>query len=537
MSEGSLNLENGQNSESERRIFARFAECVPDFLYIYDLAERRFVFINQRIERVLGYSPEALLAMNEEALMTLVHLDDLPAVLETGKQLKTLSQDEIFESEFRVRQSNGKYCWLRFCNSVFVSEPDGSCREVIGTARDVSEEKRTETTLRESEERLSLLVESAKDYVIIAMDKDGFINMWNSGAERAFGYTREEILGQPVEILFTPEDREKGVPAKEMKIARENGTAADERWHVRKDGTRFYASGVLTLLRNSEIESFAKIAHDLTEHKQVTEQLQQANDALEARVAERTAQLERANNTLESEIAERRAAEQRIKRLLREIVQTQEGERRRIARDLHDELGQKLNVLAINLDVLRKECEEHNLPCERVETIQAIIEQLDSDVDFLTWQLRPTVLDDLGLVAALHKFVREWSKHFGVRVEIFSHGIEKARFPSEVETMLYRITQEALNNVAKHAQAKHVRLLLERHQNEIWVTIDDDGRGFEVEKQAFSGGDGDGLGLIGMQERAALVGGSVEIESKPGNGTSILIRIPLPFQSDKEETK
>lgn len=524
------NLEVGQNSESERRVFERIAEGMPDVLFVCDLFERRLIFINHRIEKVLGYSPEEITLMGEKVLKTLLHPDDLPAVLELRKKLNMLpSRGEPFQSEFRVRHSNGTYCWLRFRIAAFSLAADGSCREVIGTARDFTGEKGTENALRESEERLSLLVESAKDYVILTTDAEGRINMWNSGAEKAFGYTEKEILGESAEILFTPEDREQGVPAKEMKIARKRGVAPDQRWHIRKDGTRFYASGVLTLLRNSEVEGFAKIAHDLTEHQQAAEQLQQANDALEARVTERTAELKQTNAALESEIAVRRRAEERIKRLLREIVQTQEGERRRIARDLHDQMGQQLNVLAINLDILKKECEAYNVPCERLETIQEIIEQLDSDVDFLAWELRPTVLDDLGLLAALEKFVREWSKHFGVQAEVFGTRMEKDRLPMEVETMLYRIAQEALNNVAKHAQAKQVSLLLERRRrDEIWLTIEDDGKGFEIEKQAMSGGDGKGLGLIGIQERAALLGGTVEIQSHPGDGTSLFIRVPTP---------
>lgn len=100
--------------------------------------------------------------------------------------------------------------------------------------RRVSGEKHAETAPRESEEQLSLLVESAKDYVIFTVDADGLVNMWNSGAERAFGYTAEEMLGKSVEILFTPEDRERGIPAVEMKTAREKGKAADERWHIRR---------------------------------------------------------------------------------------------------------------------------------------------------------------------------------------------------------------------------------------------------------------------------------------------------------------
>ena len=401
----------------------------------------------------------------------------------------------------------------------------------------MSGEKHAETAPRESEEQHSLLVESAKDYVIFTADADGLVNMWNSGAEKAFGYTAEEMLGKPVEILFTPEDRERGVPAKEMKTAREKGKAADERWHIRKDGTRFYASGVMMLLRNGEVEGFAKIAHDFTKHKRETEKLQQTNDALEAGVAEQTIELRAANEALKSEIAERRVAEERIKRLLREIVHTQEGERRRIARDLHDQMGQQLNALAINLDILKKECLEQNQLCDRIETIQAIVEQLDSDVDFLTWELRPTILDDLGLLAALHKYVREWSKHFGISVEIVSPGMDNKRLPPEVETMLYRIAQESLNNIAKHSEAKNASLLLERRPDEIWLTIEDDGNGFEQKKQAVFGGEGKGLGLIGIQERAALVGGTAEIKSQPGNGTSIFVRVPAPPASGEENEK
>jgi PAS domain S-box-containing protein len=532
------NLEKGENPESqEQRVLAHIAKCVPDTLYLFDLIESRFVFINHRIEQVLGYRPEVLLRISGTALKTLVHPDDWPVLLELRKQLDTPPPNELIDSEFRVRHSNGKYRRLRFRSSVFAHASGGSCRRIIGTARDVTGEKQTETALRESEERLSLLVESAKDYVIITMDSNGRINMWNPGAERAFGYTEKEILGQSSELIFTPEDRAQGVPAREMKIARERGVASDKRWHIRKDGTRFFAGGVLTLLRNSEIEGFAKIAHDLTEDKEAEERLKQANDWLESRITERTAELKKTNETLTSEIAERRAAGERVRRLLREIVQIQEGERRRIARDLHDQMGQQINVLAINLDLIKKECEELNVPCERIEATQAIVEQLDSDVDFLAWELRPTVLDDLGLLAALEKYVREWSKHFGVRAEAFSTGVERDRLPMEVETMLYRIAQEALNNVAKHAGAKQVNLLVEHRRDEIWLTIEDDGKGFDTEQLALPGKDDKGLGLLGIQERAALVGGSVEFESRPGEGTTVFVRVPVLIEKGGKATK
>jgi signal transduction histidine kinase len=159
--------------------------------------------------------------------------------------------------------------------------------------------------------------------------------------------------------------------------------------------------------------------------------------------------------------------------------------------------------------------------------VQALAERIDSEVDFLAWELRPTALDDLGLAAALSNFVKEWSGHYHIPAEAHIAGFTSAelRLSPRVETCLYRIAQEALNNIYKHAQAARVSVILERRGADAVLVIEDDGVGFDP-AEAPGWEEGRGLGLVGMRERAALLGGSVEFESEPGRGTTVFARVP-----------
>jgi len=173
---------------------------------------------------------------------------------------------------------------------------------------------------------------------------------------------------------------------------------------------------------------------------------------------------------------------------------------------------------------MKANCGERTELCSQIESLQTIAKQLDEDADSLIWELRPIALDDLGLVAALSKYVENWSKHFGVCADVHAIGIEKGRLTMEMETVLYRIAQEALNNVAKHAAAGKVDILLECHPDQISLIVEDNGVGFDDE-QIYGAAD-QRMGLIGMRERAALVGGTFAVESTPGNGSTVVVRIP-----------
>jgi signal transduction histidine kinase len=154
-------------------------------------------------------------------------------------------------------------------------------------------------------------------------------------------------------------------------------------------------------------------------------------------------------------------------------------------------------------------------------------------VDFLAWELRPSVLDDFGLTKALENYVREWSVHFQIPAEYQPRGLDGKRLLPEIEINLYRISQEALNNTFKHAKASNASVLLERRDSKIILIIEDDGIGFEPSKKKVLTGNDRGLGLVGMKERAELVGGAFEIESSPGSGTTIFVRVPVAFDESR----
>jgi signal transduction histidine kinase len=252
--------------------------------------------------------------------------------------------------------------------------------------------------------------------------------------------------------------------------------------------------------------------------------LRKARAQLEQRVADRTRQLARTNEELLAQIRQRERAEETRVRLLQQVVKAQEDEQRRIARELHDQMGQQITALGLKVRALRGDDALQPHLQQEIDKLQKLVQQLDQDLDFVVWQLRPTAMEDLSLVEAIADYVSNWSKHTGVPATLHVSGMEGTRLPAEVETVLYRVTQEALNNVAKHAGAHTVDVELEHGPEETVLSVTDDGRGFDPRLQRRNGGKH--FGLDGMSERAALVGGSFSVEGRAGDGTTVSVRIP-----------
>ncbi|MBV9494869.1 MAG: GAF domain-containing sensor histidine kinase [Acidobacteria bacterium] len=258
------------------------------------------------------------------------------------------------------------------------------------------------------------------------------------------------------------------------------------------------------------IDVLARQAADVFERRRALEslrdreeRLRRLNDELEARVRERTTEIDA---------------------LFSRLVSAQEEERQRIARDIHDQLGQQMTALRLHLEALRAKADGNGDLLEQVERTKRLAEELDQSIEALTWELRPAALDHLGLPAALAHLVSGWSERFGIETDYETFGIDGTRFAPEVEANLYRLTQEALHNVCKHAHAARVSVVLEKRDHRLVLVVDDDGVGFAQSADDDAKGS---FGLLNMRERALLAGGELTIESTPGHGTTLIVRVPL----------
>jgi PAS domain S-box-containing protein len=373
--------------------------------------------------------------------------------------------------------------------------------------------------------RFQQLQEKVTNFAIIFNNLEGIIEEWNIGAELLFGYSREEAIGRSIEIIYTPEDLANKASETEMSLAAKNGVAEDERWHRRKDQSRFFASGLLhALYEDQELTGYVKIVRDLTERAEIEAALQFAHESVEMNVQERTSELGESNRVLRMRMAAQRRNDFLRMRFMQRIIETQEDERKRISRDIHDHIGQEMTALRLRLQLLGESIGNSPEAVRAFEHLQETAERVDSTVDFLAWELRPSGIEEFGLESALSRFVREWSEQFQVEASVHArHPVERNLSPL-IEVNLYRIVQEALNNIAKHARATNVNIILEKPDSSLVLIVEDNGVGFDVDSSKNAERS---LGLIGMGERAALLDGEVEIESSPGAGTTVYVRIPL----------
>jgi two-component system sensor histidine kinase UhpB len=377
---------------------------------------------------------------------------------------------------------------------------------------------------------LAAIVDSSDD-AIVSKTLNGVITSWNRGAERLFGYSAAEAIGQHI-FLIIPADRREEEEDVLARLRRGERIDHFETMRRTKDGRLVPISLTVSPVRNSEgtIVGASKVARDLTERMAAQQAILRAHEELEERVRQRTEDLASANAALRNEIAERHRIEEERLELMTRLALAQEDERRRIARELHDQLGQQLTALRLTLEMLKPQFMERPEARVQVETLEKLALQLDQDVAFRVWELRPADLEALGLQRALTNYVRNWSKHFGIPAQLHTSRSTVERFESERETMIYRLAQEALNNVAKHARADRVDVVLERSPDHVSLIIEDNGIGFDpfnVETTRR------GFGLIGMRERAAVAGAEFQIESAPGRGTTVIVRTPVDTLATK----
>ncbi|MGA9012358.1 MAG: ATP-binding protein [Acetobacteraceae bacterium] len=227
----------------------------------------------------------------------------------------------------------------------------------------------------------------------------------------------------------------------------------------------------------------------------------------------------------------RQSAQERAVLLDRTMI-AQEAERKRIARELHDSLGQYLTALRLGFNAIDPFCAANETAQQRLNQLKKLAGDLGRELNRMAWELRPMALDDLGLRRAVIQYLEEWAERSRLQIDMEIGGLDDRRLPQAVETALFRVLQEAITNVVKHSGASRVSVVLEAMHDGVWLTVEDDGRGFDLD----SGTNGHDLGvrqlgLLGVRERLALVGGSLDVESSAQSGTTIYVRIPLGMRA------
>lgn len=377
-----------------------------------------------------------------------------------------------------------------------------SLRESLHQAQ---ERQTAERQLQQAEVRFRTLVEQIPAITYISdATETGRVRYVSPQIEELLGYSIAEWLSEPglwFRLVY-PDDREKVLA--EMKRSADKGEPFISEYRLRtRDGRVIWSRDQAVIVRDAEGQPLflQGVIFDITERRQMETERQ--------RLYERV-----------------RDAHDRLKLLSRQLIAAQENERRRIARELHDQLGQALTALKINLQT----CLRKSLPAEIAEQLEDSLRLTDSSlqqVRDLSLELRPSLLDDLGLVSALRWYLDRLAHRAGLNAE-FAAADCLARLPTEIETTCFRVAQEALTNVIRHAQARRVRIELQYHEQQLQLIVSDDGIGFDAEAAMERAARGGSLGLPGMQERVSFTGGSFEITSGAMRGTEVRASFPLP---------
>lgn len=496
-------------------------EQASDGIHTYDL-QGNFLEVNSKLCEMLGYTRAELLRLNVNDLIPAADRAAMPL------RLAELCAGQTIISERRVRRKDGTLLPVEISGKLVQA---GVLQAII---RDITERKRAEQQLKEREEWWRAIFAASRDGILVEADER--IVYVNQAYTLQCGYNEPaELIGQPVAIVLPVAEQARMAEYGHRRLRGELVPTVYEFKGRRKDGQLIDLEAAVSLSNVGGKAYITTAIRDIAERKQAEAALKQAHDELEQRVVERTAELAKTNAALQAEIVERQQAEEARKTLLRRLVTAQEAERRRLALELHDQMGQDLTALILGLKTMKTAAPEDAAAQARLGQLQTLTEQLEQKVRTLAWELRPPMLDDLGLHTALYNYAEKWAEQAQVMIDFHSSGLEDQRLPPHVETTLYRLVQEALTNVHKHAQADSVSLIVERRNDHVQAIVEDNGLGFEVEATWPAPGKERRLGLLGMRERVELIGGTLNVESTAGGGgTTVFVRIPLPEQPGEQ---
>ena len=451
----------------DQRLFHDVFNTSPIGIVIENL-EGQPLFINPAFCTMLGFTEEEL---RNKHCVDFSPREDAEKDWALFQQLRAGVIDH-YQLEKRYFRRDGSLVWGSLSLSLLDACPS---RLVLAMVEDITEKKRAE----EARFRHAAIVESSED-AIVSVTLDGLIVSWNAGARRMFGYDESEILGKSVDILVPSEHPDEESQIFEILKA---GQRIDQVETIRatKSGGKIAVSLSISPIRNSNGQTvgYSGIARDITERKR---------------------------------------AEEALSGIARKLVEAQEQERARIGRELHDDINQRLAMLAVELEQLQDSPSEVR---NRVQELRKHVTEISNDVQALSHELHSSKLEYLGVVAGIKSWCNEFTERQNIEIEFTSDV--SSTLPSDIGLCLFRVLQEATHNAVKHSGVKRVQVQLREDSGEIHLIVSDSGCGFDVEPAL----QGKGLGLTSMRERVRLVNGTISIASERMRGTTIHVRLPL----------
>jgi PAS domain S-box-containing protein len=482
-----------QTLEDQDRLYKLVSENATAGVWTYDLATRKVTYMSPSISQITGFTGEEVTEMGLEQILTPAShtfgLSELERHLAQDKEYH--GQPHSWTIELEQHRKDGSTVWVEVRTSV-IRDAQGRATGIFGITRDITERKQAEKTLRESEKRYRTFFENSMDATCI-IGRNGKVLDVNRATLALLGYSRDEIAKRSLEDIAPGEQRREFqrqieklgfVRNFEMRVRRSDGVDLD---------------CVLTFdLRTDDygnIVGYEGSLRDITEYKRL---------------------------------------QRNLRLYVNEVTRAQEDERLRLSRELHDGILQDLLALGLGLEkAIRAEKRPDRDQKAQLQHIRDEVKRLAKEMRGLSHALRPSVLDELGLVAAVQTMLRGIEETHGIRTDLQVIGAER-RLSGELELAFFRIVQEALSNVKRHSEAQSVRVQIDFGDELVKAVVSDDGKGFESPKRLSDLTSVRRLGLVGMEERARMLGGRVYVESKPNAGTSIMVEMPYVTSESPE---
>jgi PAS domain S-box-containing protein len=488
----------------------------PDVLMVSD--EKGYVIrVNKAVEKMLGFTQEELIGKHTSELFP---KDEKHAQI-GAKMITDLQAKGILKNlEANWLRKDGSFCPVEL-NITMLQGSDGDQAGAVAIIRDFTERKQHEEMLKESEERFRAIAESSPAAIITA-DSSGEILFWNEAAEIIYGYEAKEIVGKSIELL-----RPEGKRLVDRKN-RENFIKTGHSLYIgktvegrarKKDGTEFLSETSTAAWKVGGKIMFCGIVRDITERRQMEEELIKAHDELENKIEQRTVELREANEELKISRAY-------LKKFAGMLLSVREDERKNISTTLHDELGSMALSVTSKISIAEEEIKENDndAAIKALREGQAAVRQAVENLRRVAVDLRPPNLEIMGLTAALTELFDTAKSQAKFKI-IFRNELGDKKIPEQTAIVIYRVIQEAITNIIKHAKAKSVRIRLFADKKNIKLDIVDDGIGFDMNKALYRKGKLK-IGIEGMRERIESFGGEFTITSAPSQGTQLKVTMP-----------